>query len=152
MEIERKFLLVDDPGLAEAESRRIEQGYLAITEDGTEVRLRWRNGDRVLTIKHGSGRDRIEEEFDVSDKQFDALWPLTEDVRIEKVRHLVREGGLTFEVDVFGGRLEGLVLAEVEFESDEQADRFDPPGWLGREVTGDQRYLNENLARHGLPR
>jgi CYTH domain-containing protein len=151
MEIERKFLVADDSRLSEAESRRIEQGYLAITEDGTEVRLRRRDGDRVLTIKHGSGRDRIEEELEVSDRQFDSLWPLTDGRRIEKVRHLVPEDDLTFEVDVFGGSLEGLVLAEVEFGSDRDADSFEPPAWLGEEVTGDERYLNENLARRGLP-
>lgn len=83
---------------------------------------------------------------------FEELWPRTGGQRVEKVRHLVNIGdGLTAEVDVYSGDLEGLVTAEVEFESDGAAESFDAPAWMGIEVTGDGRYANQTLATSGLP-
>jgi CYTH domain-containing protein len=151
MEIERKFLLDRLPpdlgdGLA------IEQGYLAIGDDGVEVRVRRHGGERTLTVKSGPAHVRTEEEFDVDERRFDALWPLTEGRRIVKTRHRVDlGGGLTAEVDVYGGANEGLAVAEVEFPDEEASDRFSAPSWLGREVTGDARYANQRLALSGPP-
>ena len=83
---------------------------------------------------------------------FEELWPQTEGRRVEKVRHLVGIGdGLTAEVDVYSGELEGLVTAEVEFDSGEAAEGFEAPAWTGREVTGDGRYANQALAVAGIP-
>ncbi len=83
---------------------------------------------------------------------FEELWPQTEGRWVEKVRHLVDIGdGLSAEVDVYSGELEGLVTAEVEFESGEAADAFVAPDWMGREVTGDGRYANQTLATAGIP-
>jgi CYTH domain-containing protein len=76
---------------------------------------------------------------------------LTEGRRAFKVRYKVRCGKRTVEVDVYRGPLEGLVTAEVEFPDEESAREFRPPDWLGREVTGDERYKNESLARYGAP-
>ena len=70
---------------------------------------------------------------------------------MEKTRYEVDAGGHTATVDVFRGALDGLVLAEVEFDSEEEATRFEPPGWFGREVTSDARWSNAALARHGRP-
>jgi len=89
----------------------------------------------------------VEEEIPIEPERFDALWPLTEGRRVEKVRHLVAlEGGLTAEVDVYAGPLDGLLTAEIEFPSETAARTFSPPPWLGEEVTGDATYANQNLA------
>jgi adenylate cyclase len=154
MEIERKFLLPAPPAdLDRHPSSAIEQGYLAIHDDGTEVRIRRRDGAAVLTIKSGGGLTRVEEELGLDEGAFERLWPLTAGRRIEKVRHLVAADppGLTIEVDVYAGDLGGLVVAEVEFESEADSAAFAPPSWLGREVTGDGRFKNQRLALDGLP-
>ena len=102
-------------------------------------------------MKRGSGGIRTEEEIALEPEQFEALWPLTERRRVEKVRYLVPTATGAIEVDVFEGELEGMITAEMEFDSKAQSDAFDPPEWLGREVSGDDRYANETLAVHGLP-
>jgi adenylate cyclase len=150
MEVERKFRLRRPPELSGADADPIEQGYLAIGADG-EVRLR-RKGERtLLTVKRGAGLSRGEAEVEVSREQFDALWPLTEGRRLRKRRHVIPHDGLEIEVDVFEEELEGLIIAEVEFDSEEQARSFEPPAWLGDEVTGEERFLNESLAVDGAP-
>lgn len=152
MEIERKFALDQPPDLSGRESVAIEQGYLAVaSQGGAEVRLRRKGEATLLTIKGGTGAVRTEEEFEIERERFEVLWPLTEGRRVVKRRHLIPLGELTAEVDVYEGALEGLVTAEVEFSSEPEADRFKPPEWLGREVTGDERYLNERLATDGRP-
>jgi adenylate cyclase len=151
MEIERKFVVAHPPDLGGCSSSRIEQGYLTLVEHGAEVRLRRRDDELTLTVKGGSGRERVEVELPLSGEQFEELWPLTEDRRLVKVRHLVPLGELTAELDRYEGGLEGLQVAEVEFESEAAADSFEPPGWFGDEVTGDERYLNERLAVEGRP-
>jgi adenylate cyclase len=151
VEIERKFLLDRLPADL-GDGRAIEQGYLAIGDDGVEVRVRRYGGERTLTIKSGPAHVRTEEEFDVDERRFEALWPLTEGRRIVKTRHRLDLGeGLTAEVDVYGGAHEGLAVAEVEFPDEDASDRFQAPGWLGREVTGDGRYANQRLAVNGPP-
>src|SRR5918995_147586 len=95
--------------------------------------------------------DCAKEEIELDSPQFDALWPLTEGARLSKTRHVVPHGELTIEVDVFKGPLAGMVLGEVEFESEEDSGAFDSPDWLGTDVTGDHRYANESLAVQGVP-
>jgi adenylate cyclase len=150
MEVERKFLVGELPDLAGTDSDEIEQGYLATGSDG-EVRVR-RKGERlVLTAKRGSGLSRDEAEVDLDGASFDELWPLTEGRRLHKRRHVLPHGDLKIEIDVYEGDLDGLVVAEIEFPSEEEAKAFEPPDWLGEDVTGDQRYLNETLAVKGTP-
>ena len=153
MEIERKFVLAaEPPRLGAREHARIEQGYLALDGNGTEVRVRRKGDARVMTIKSGSGLVRAEEEWPLEPERFDALWPLTEGRRVVKTRYLVPlDGGLTAEVDIYEGALAGLMTAEVEFESERESEAFAPPEWLGREVTGDARYANRTLAVSGAP-
>jgi adenylate cyclase len=153
IEIERKFLVAQPPAdLDRHPSTAIEQGYLAIGDDGTEVRIRRRDADATLTVKGSGARSRVEEELEIDGARFDRLWPLTEGRRIEKTRYEIPAGdGLTIELDVYRGALEGLVVAEVEFDSDAAADAFSGPAWLGREVTDDRRYKNQRLACDGLP-
>ena len=152
-EIERKFLVEDVPHDLDAHpSAQIDQGYLAITDDGLEVRIRNYGGQAFLTIKSGAGAVRLEEEIEIDERRFRSLWPLTEGKRIRKRRYLIpADDGLKIELDVYGDALAGLVVAEVEFASAESADAFAPPGWLGREVTDDPRYKNRRLAVEGLP-
>jgi CYTH domain-containing protein len=152
VEIERKFLVGDVPDLENRDSVHIEQGYLALAADGgAEVRLRRRDGDLLLTVKGGTGEVRVEEELELEPETFESLWPLTEARRVSKTRHLIPLGERTVELDLYEGPLDGLVTAEVEFNSEDDAHRFDPPEWLGIEVTGDERYLNERLATAGRP-
>lgn len=145
LEIERKFLVAELPsGLEEHGTTPIEQGYLATGDD--EVRLR-RKGDAVfLTVKRGAGMTRTEAEIELTQEQFDLLWPLTAGRRVVKSRTALRHGELTVEVDVFAGALAGLVTAEVEFGDEARARAFEPPGWFGRELTGDPEYGNKSLA------
>ena len=153
MEIERKFVLAAPPaGLEQHPHARIEQGYLALDPNGTEVRLRRMGEDRTLTIKSGSGLVRTEDVLELGAEHFDALWPLTEGRRIVKTRHRVPlDGGLIAEVDVYEDALEGLVVAEVEFGDEAASRAFQAAGWLGDEVTGDKRYANRTLAVSGRP-
>jgi CYTH domain-containing protein/CHAD domain-containing protein len=149
-EIERKFLVAEMPR-AESAAARIEQGYLALDEQG-EVRLRRIDGELLLTAKSGHGEVREEVEVSIHPKAFEALWPLTAGRRVRKVRHYVPLGeGLRAEVDVYEGELEGLRTGEIEFDSVAAADAFAPPPWLGAELTGDKRYSNQTLATAGLP-
>jgi adenylate cyclase len=153
VEIERKFVVDEAPaGLEENPCSEILQGYVAVDADGTEVRIRSRDGSAVLTVKQGAGRSRAEEELDLGAGQFRRLWPLTAGRRIEKRRYVVPAAeGLTIEVDVYAGELAGLVVAEVEFPDDRAADAFRAPDWFGREVTEDPRFKNQSLAREGRP-
>jgi adenylate cyclase len=150
MEIERKFLVRVLPNLDGVDADEIKQGYLAIGSDG-EVRVRRKGEKLVLTAKRGSGLSRQEAEVELDRESFDELWPLTEGWRLQKRRHVLRYGELEVELDVYGGELESLVVAEIEFATEEDAKAFDPPAWLGEEVTGDHRYMNETLATAGLP-
>ena len=127
------------------------QGYLLVAEDGTELRLR-SVGDRFYqTLKTGRGLERMELEIELGREQFDALWPATEGRRVVKDRYELEHGGLVIEVDVYHGALSGLITAEVEFESREASEAFEPPVWVGAEVTDDDRYKNQSLAVHGAP-
>jgi CYTH domain-containing protein len=152
-EIERKLLVEELPGDLDAWSaRRLEQGYLAIT-DAAEVRIRRAGDDAWLTVKSAPGLSRVEEELALDGDAFDRLWPLTEGRRLVKVRH-TREDvpGVVFELDVYEGPLAGLATLEVEFASEEAARAWTPPPWAGRDVTGDKAYANQTLAVRGAPR
>src|SRR5262245_41340233 len=129
METERKFLVPDPPELDPGSGDEIEQGYLSIGEDG-EVRVRRRGNAFALTAKRGSGLSREEAEVELDRAEFDRLWPLTEGRRLRKRRHVLPYGGAEMEIDFFEGDLDGLVVAEVEFPSEEEARSFDPPDWL----------------------
>jgi adenylate cyclase len=94
----------------------------------------------------------LEEEIEIDADRFARLWPLTEDRRLEKTRYLIPGlGELTIELDVYSGGLTGLVVAEVEFGSEDAADAFRPPEWFGSEVTDYERFKNRTLACDGAP-
>jgi adenylate cyclase len=151
-EIERKFLVKEPPeNLQQYPSTEILQGYLATTKDGTEVRLRKKASRYFQTVKSGFGLQRGEVEIELSKDQFEQLWQMTEGKRIEKTRHEVADSDVMIELDIYRGNLIGLIVAEVEFQTVEQAKSFIPPSWFGIEVTEDERFKNRNLAAHGLP-
>jgi CYTH domain-containing protein len=151
VEVERKYRLRERPdGLDERESGRLEQGYLALDPAGAEVRVRRKGDKHTLTVKTGSGLVRGEEELDIDADAFARLWPLTEGRRVVKTRYLVPlDDGLTAEVDVYEGALDGLMTAEVEFPDEAAAHAFAAPEWMGEDVTGDKRYANQSLAVNG---
>lgn len=151
-EVERKFLVDERPEwLDGCESAPIQQGYLALDGD-TEVRVR-RHGDALwLTVKHGGGLVRSEVEVELDLDRFEELWLLTDGRRVSKRRYAVPGEHRSFDVDVYDEGLAGLAVAEVEFDTVEESAAFEPPPWLGDEVTEDPRYKNRHLAEHGSPR
>jgi len=152
IEIERKFLVSLLPeGLDGYPHALQQQGYLAVAPDGGEVRIRRQKDASTLTVKQGSGLARSEEEIVITEAIFDSLWPATEGRRLEKVRYCIPAGDLTIELDRYRGALDGLVVAEVEFLSEEAAAARTPPSWFGREVTEDSSYKNQRLALLGHP-
>jgi len=154
LEIERKFLVKRrPPGWRRKASSRIVQGYFPLASKDLEIRLRHRGSQYFVTVKGGHGRRRLEEEIGIPKGKFRSLWPLTRDARIAKRRYRIPCDGHTVEMDVFQGPHRGLVTADIEFDSVRQSRSFEPPNWLGREITGNRQYANEVLARrHGLPR
>lgn len=152
-EIERSFLVEHDPPAAPQRTEHIQQGYLAIDANGTEVRVRRRGNSLTLTVKSADpGRTRLEEEFELEEQHFERLWPLTAGRRLVKERHqFALTGGLTAELDLYAGMLTGLRVVEVEFASEHEGEHFEAPEWFGREVTADRRYRNRHLAVHGRP-
>ena len=151
-EIERKYLVAELPAdLGDHPSKTILQGYLAIDERGGEVRLR-QKGERFFeTVKSGHGLERSEAEIELSRAQFEALWSAVGDRQVRKIRYEIPVGDLTLEVDVYDGPHAGLVTAEVEFTTVEASRSWEPPGWLGLEVTLNESFKNRNLALRGLP-
>jgi adenylate cyclase len=151
VEVERKWLVNAPPDLAAYEGRRVLQGYIAVSEDGTEVRLRQIGEKFFQTVKSEGGLVRDETEVELSTQQFADLWPTTAGRRLEKTRYSIRWAGKTVEVDVYHGSLSGLVVAEVEFTSAGESAQFAPPPWFSNEVTDNAAYKNVNLALHGKP-
>lgn len=146
-EIERKFLPANDNWRGLVEGTFFCQGYLC-AEPECAVRVRIA-GDRAwFGIKgKNTGAVRLEFEYPLPlDEARQILETLAKRPLIEKVRYRIPFGGLIWEVDEFSGDNQGLVIVEVELETEAQV--FDRPDWLGREVTGDPRYYNANLVKH----
>lgn len=149
LEIERKFLVLDDSYKCEAFSKsHIQQGYIC-SGQGRTVRVRIRDAYAYITIKGpsldgGLSRYEFEQEIPLDDAK--KLMTLCEPGIIDKVRWLVKSDKHTFEVDEFFGDNEGLVVAEVELSSPSEIPII--PHFIGKEVTGDRRYYNSQLRRH----
>ena len=152
IEIERKYLVASLPSDLDSHPHDLlEQGYLAISSDGGEVRIRRGKDACVLTLKQGSGLTRLEEEIAITNEIFESLWQATEGRRIEKVRYKIPADHVTIELDRYLGAYDGLLVAEVEFLSEELANDWTPPFWFGQEVTEDCSYKNQNLALNNRP-
>lgn len=150
-EIERKFLLKSDAWRALATGTTYRQGYLNSAKERT-VRIRTVGDKAFLTIKGLSvGVTRSEYEYPIPFDDCNAMLDsLAEKPLIEKKRYKIPLGGLTWEIDEFFGENQGLIVAEVELQSEDQA--FDKPAWVGEEVSGDPRYFNSNLIKHPYSR
>lgn len=147
-EIERKFLVAGDFKSSIEKQTRITQGYLSSVPERT-VRVRVKGDKGFITIKgigNQSGASRYEWEKEIPVSEVNELLNICEPGVIDKTRYLVKFGGLAFEVDEFYGDNEGLTIAEVELESEDQL--FDKPEWLGEEVTGDVKYYNSMLMKN----
>lgn len=147
-EIERKFLIEGDFIDQTVESLNIKQGYLSLDKERT-VRIRIQNEKAFLTIKgksSKSGLSRYEWEKEIDLEEAKSLLNLAIGKPIEKIRYRIPLGKHVFEVDVFSGENQGLILAEVELRYESEA--FLEPNWLGEEVSGDSRYYNANLVLH----
>jgi adenylate cyclase len=147
-EIERKFLVASDGWREEADrGRRLRQAYLAET-DRAAIRVRIiDNADAVITIKSArSGLYRQEFEYPVPLPDAEKLAELRQGSELQKTRFRAWYAGRCWEIDVYDGDNAGLVLAEVELESETASVEIPP--WVGREVTGEQRYYAAKLAAH----
>jgi adenylate cyclase len=146
IEIERKFLPNGDGWRGLGEATLMRQGYLT-SDPVRTVRVRIEGERAVITIKSkstGATRGEWEYEIPVPDAA-ELLDRLCEQPLVEKVRHRIDYLGHTWEVDEFQGENAGLVVAEIELGSEDEA--FEKPDWIGREVTGDPRYYNSSLIR-----
>ena len=149
IEIERKFLVKNQDFIKQASrSYKIVQGFLNRDPYRT-VRVRLLDNSGKLTVKGiGSedGLSRFEWETELSLEEAEALLKLCETGVIDKIRYEIPHGELVFEVDVFFGNNDGLIIAEIELP--ETQYQFEFPDWLGDEVTGDKRYYNSYLSSH----
>jgi CYTH domain-containing protein len=145
IEIERKFLVKGDFHSFAVKKSVIVQGYLCASVERS-VRVRIKDDRAWLTVKgpaNENGFSHAEFEYPIPLNDAGEMMQLGESV-IEKDRYYVPVGKHTYEVDVFHGVYEGLVVAELELQS--ESEPFDKPEWLGEEVTGDERYYNAYLA------
>lgn len=151
IEIEKKFLLTGNAWEKLAKGTTYRQGYLSSQKERT-VRVRIINDTGFLTIKGASvGATRMEYEYNIPIEDAKTLLDqLCEKPIIEKKRYKIEFGGFIWEVDEFFGENEGLVVAEIELESEHQ--EFEKPEWVGKEVTGDPRYYNSNLIKEPYTR
>ncbi|SEC52679.1 CYTH domain-containing protein [Tenacibaculum sp. MAR_2009_124] len=148
VEIERKFLVSSNNFETYAFKKvYIKQGFLNSDKERV-VRVRIKDDEGFLTIKGPSNKEgttRFEWEKQISKSEADSLFDLCEEGIIEKFRYLVKTEAHTYEVDKFLGDNEGLIVAEIELNSENEF--FSKPDWLAKEVTGDIKYYNSNLSK-----
>lgn len=152
-EIERKFLVKNNDFIKQSiDKTHIKQGFLSTDPERT-VRVRLRGNKGFLTVKgkgNAQGITRFEWEKEISETEAQALLELCLPFPIEKIRYEVPYQNSLFEVDVFLGKHQGLIMAEIELDSENQ--EFSKPEWLGQEVTGDVRFYNSYLSKtQGVP-
>jgi adenylate cyclase len=154
IEIERKFLVRSLPqNLEDFPHKQISQSYLSTPGTFPVMRVRRYGDEYLLTIKK-----RVEEslschevEFPIEPEIFAQLKIMAEGRDIEKTRYRIPWENKTVELDIFSGRLNGLIMAEIEYSSLEEATLIPIPDWFGEEVTQDRRYSNNHLSEYGLP-
>lgn len=146
LEIERKFLPAKPPEhLERFQKHQIEQGYLCTNP---VVRIRRSDDEYYLTYKSKGMLAHEEYNLPLTAEAYAHLKPKADGRIIEKTRYLIPlDDKLTVELDVFAGDLAPLILAEVEFSSEEEANAFVPPAWLGEDVTFDRRYHNSMMSQ-----
>ena len=146
MEIEKKFLLKQLPDFKEYECHKIEQAYLCT---GPVVRVRREDDNYYMTYKGNGLMSREEYNLPLTAESYEHLKKKADGNVISKTRYLIslNVDNLTAEVDVFEEPFAPLVMAEVEFETEEQANAFVAPEWFGEEVTFDGRYHNSYMSK-----
>lgn len=148
MEIERKYLVEKEnlpENLEQFPSREIEQGYLCTSP---VVRIRRQNEEYFLTYKSKGLMSREEYNLPLTKEAYEHLKPKADGIVICKTRYLIPEkNDLTIELDVFHADYEGLLLAEVEFSSEEEANAYEAPEWFGEDVTFSSKYHNSTLSK-----
>ncbi len=147
LEIERKFLLKNNDWKKSVQQQFvIKQGYLNTHPDRT-VRIRIKGSKGILTVKGKTiHATRAEYEYEIPINHAEEMILLCEKPIIEKIRYLVEHHNKIWEIDIFSGANEGLMIAEIELESEDEA--FHIPSWIGKEVTIDTRYYNSNLSEN----
>ena len=146
MEIERKFLVSELPSdLSKYQKKEMTQGYISVDP---ELRIRSSGSKYIFTFKNSGSLVREEFESDLTLEQYENLRQLITGNEIVKTRYKIPlENELVAELDIYGGRLNGLTTVEVEFASIEQSKLFNPPNWFGDDVTEDRRYGNSSLSK-----
>ena len=145
MEIECKYLIEETPSdFKNFPSKRIRQGYISTTP---VIRIRQLGDDYILTIKGKGLLAREEFELFISEDEFINLSKKVDNHIIDKTRYYIPYQNYIIELDIFHAQLEGLILAEVEFPSIEEANAFIPPKWMKTDVTQDPTYQNSNLSK-----
>lgn len=145
MEIERKFLIDSIPfNIKDYKFHLIEQAYLC-TEP--VVRIRRQDTDYYMTYKSKGFLSREEYNLPLTKDSYLHLLKKADGNIITKERYLIPYEKYTIELDIFKGRFEGMILAEVEFESDDEANNFVPPEWFGEDVTYSPKYYNSTLSQ-----
>ena len=147
MEIERKYLISSVPfALSSYPCRKIEQGYLSTAP---VVRIRRDNNDYILTYKSKGMMIREEYNLPLTAESYAHLRKKTDGLLITKKRYCIPLDPYTIELDIFEGDLAPLILAEVEFSSEEEANAFTPPEWFAKDVTYSGKYHNSYMSRYG---
>ncbi len=163
MEIERKFL-INDAGdipfdISNYKYRTIEQGYICTSP---VIRVRRADDNYILTVKGSGMMSREEHELPLEKDTYEMLRDKCDGIIISKRRYLIplsdvsdqlsqEQSSLTMELDIFAGLHSGLIIAEIEFPSEEAALSFTPPAWLSNDVTSDGRYHNSYLSKNPAP-
>lgn len=143
-EIERKYLVRQLPRtLHSYRCHELEQGYLSTAP---VVRVRRRDDEYILTYKSAGLMIRKEVELPLDKNSYEHLLAKSDGIIISKTRYIIPDGMHTIELDIFQGKLEGFVMAEVEFESKEAAESYRPPHWFAKEVTDDPIYHNSRIS------
>lgn len=148
MEIERKFLISSLPPLDSCPFHVLEQGYLSTDP---VIRVRRVDDEYYLTYKGKGLLSREEYNLPLTKDAYIHLLAKADGIIIHKKRYLLPLDGHTVELDIFSSPFEGLMIAEVEFTSEEKAHLFQPPHWFGQEVTYDRRYHNSSLSQGVSP-
>lgn len=145
MEIERKYLIKHIPEHLDTYPHdELCQAYVSTSP---VIRVRQKNDDYILTVKSAGMMERQEFELALTSDSFHHLLSKKEGMVISKTRYKIPDAnGYTIELDFFHGVYKGLIMAEVEFPSVEEAKSYNPPAWFGPEVTCDQRFFNSNLC------
>ena len=145
-EIERKFLLTNDEWRKNAEGESYKQGYLSTVAERS-VRIRIKSNKGFLTVKgKTTGFTRHEFEYEIPADDAEQMLTMCVQPIINKIRYKIKYDEHTWEIDEFFGENQGLILAELELESEEQI--FSKPPWIGNEVTGAPRYYNASLVQN----